>query len=48
MKTIALICEGCSRPRIHPLLYIPEAGMAVVTVVGSRLALQLVDRLRVH
>ena len=38
--------EGSLASSQHPLLYIASAGMAILTVLGSWLALQIVNRLR--
>ncbi len=38
--------EGSLASSHHPLLYVSLAGMAVITLLGSWLALQVVDRLR--
>jgi hypothetical protein len=38
--------EGSLASSQHPLLYISSAGMAILTVLGSWLALQIVNRFR--
>jgi hypothetical protein len=38
--------EGSLASSQHPLLYIFSAGMAILTVLGSWIALQIVNRLR--
>ncbi len=48
METILsnLKLEGSLASSGHPLLYVSSAGMAIVTVLGSWIPLQIVNRFR--